>query len=66
VSIVSLVANQVQCPKDDIFINRVNVLYWEDLQDASYVATKLNTLSQTAPACFQPSASPSAVASPAH
>ena len=55
-SIVSLVANQIQCPKDDITINRADVAYWEDLQDGSYVVQRLNQLVQTTQACYQPPA----------
>jgi hypothetical protein len=54
ISIVGLVSNQLQCPLDDITINRSLVLYWEDLQNNSYVAQKLNQQSQTPQSCFQP------------
>jgi len=60
-AIVGFVANQLQCPEDDISINRSLVLYWEDLQDSSYVAQKLNLDSQTPETCFQPTPSPSGV-----
>jgi hypothetical protein len=62
-SIVSLVSNQVQCPKDDISINRANVLYWEDLQERSFVVERLNALQGTPQSCYTPSsASPSPAA----
>jgi hypothetical protein len=65
-AIVSLVANQIQCPRDAITINRADVAYWEELQDSSYVVTRLNQLGQTPQSCFQPpAASPGAAQAPA-
>ena len=55
-SIVSLVANQIQCPKDDIMINRADIAYWEELQDSSYVVQQLSQLTKTEQKCYQPSA----------
>jgi len=60
VAIVSLVANQIQCPKDDIIINRADVAYWEELQATSYVVQRLDQLGQTPQTCYAgPAASPS-------
>jgi len=59
VAIVSLVANQIQCPKDDIIINRADVAYWEELQATSYVVQRLDQLGQTPQTCYAgPAASP--------
>jgi hypothetical protein len=56
--IVGFVANQLQCPEDDITINRSLVLYYENLQASSYVTQQLNQDSQTPETCYQPTPSP--------
>ena len=60
-SITGLVANQIQCPTDFLRLNRNAVLYWQDLQDSSYVVTQLNQLVGKAQTCFTP---PAATATP--
>jgi len=54
-SILGLVGNQIQCPTDEVLINRHNVINVQVLQSTSFVVTRLQTLSQTAQKCFQPS-----------
>ena len=61
-SVLGLVANQVQCPTDDLVINRNVVLYTQQLQSGSYITQQLNQLVQKQQTCFQPSSAP---ASPA-
>jgi hypothetical protein len=58
-AILGLVANQIQCPKDEIIINRHSVLNIQTLQSSSYVVSRLNTLVHQAQKCFQPSSSSS-------
>jgi hypothetical protein len=60
--ILGFVSTQAQCPEDDLSINRSLVLYWEDLQDGSFVAQKLNLDQNQPQTCFQPTPAPS----PAH
>jgi hypothetical protein len=54
ISINSLVSSQIQCPQDEITLDRVNVLYQQDLQNGSFVVQKLNQLVQQPQKCFQP------------
>ena len=54
---MSLVANQLQCPKDYVWINMQSVRYWEDLQDSSFVVQQLNALGSAAKTCVKPSTS---------
>ena len=62
-SLAGLVGNQIQCPTDDLVINRNAVLYYQQLQPSSYVVTKLTQLVQTPQKCVQPaSASPTPAA----
>jgi hypothetical protein len=61
-SLTGLVANQIQCPTDQININRSVVLYIQDLQAGSYVVQQLARLTATAQTCFTP---PAATATPA-
>jgi len=55
-SINSLVTSQIQCPQDDITLDRVNILYTQDLQNSSFVVNTLNTLIKQPQKCFAPSA----------
>ena len=60
-TINSLVGAQIQCPKDEVVINRTDILYTQTLQASSFVVSRLNALSQTPQNCFQP---PAATATP--
>ena len=64
-SINSLVSSQIQCPKNEIVLDKANVLYTQDLQDSSFVVTRLNTLSTQTQNCFQPSPASSSSGAPA-
>ena len=55
-SVAGLVANQIQCPTDEIRLDRRNILYWQTLQDSSYVVQTLNKLVTNPQPCFSPSA----------
>jgi hypothetical protein len=61
-SVAGLVANQIQCPTDEVRLDRHNILYWQTLQDASYVVQTLNKLVTNPQPCFSPSAAPAASA----
>ena len=56
-SLTGLVANQIQCPTDEIHIDRSVVLYIQDLQPGSYVVQQLQKLTATPQTCFTPPAS---------
>jgi hypothetical protein len=56
-SLAGLVGNQIQCPTDDLVINRNAVLYYQELQNESYVVQKLGDLIKgDKQKCVQPSA----------
>ena len=54
-SLAGLVGNQIQCPTDDLVVNRNAVLYYQQLQPSSYVVSKLTQLISQKQACVQPS-----------
>jgi hypothetical protein len=62
-AVLGLVGNQIQCPQDELIINRHAVLDVQELQSKSFVVQRLETLSKNPQTCFQPAA-PSAAASP--
>ena len=62
-SLAGLVGNQIQCPTDDLVVNRNAVLYYQQLQPSSYVVSKLTELIKTPQKCVQPaSATPTPAA----
>ena len=63
-AILGLVANQIQCPKDEVIINRQAVLNIQTLQPSSYVVSRLNGLVGQQQKCFAPTSS-SATPAPA-
>jgi hypothetical protein len=56
-AILGIVANQIQCPKDEVLINRQAVLNIQTLQPSSYVVSRLNTLVTQQQKCFTPTSS---------
>jgi hypothetical protein len=66
-AILGLVANQIQCPTDEIVINRQSVLNIQTLQSSSFVVSKLNQLVKQSQKCFAATAAtatPAATAAP--
>jgi hypothetical protein len=57
-SINSLVTSQIQCPQDDITLDRANILYTQDLESSSFVVTTLNTLVKQPQKCYAGPATP--------
>ena len=53
-SINRLVSSQIQCPTDEIIVSHHAMLYHQDLQNASFVASRLDALSQAPSTCFYP------------
>jgi len=64
-TINSLVSSQIQCPTDEIIVNHHAMLYRQDLNNGSFVVSRLNVLSTQPAACFYPSQASPTPPSPA-
>jgi hypothetical protein len=64
-AVLGLVGTQIQCPTDELIVNRTAVLDVQKLQPQSFVVSRLETLSKTAQNCFQPAAATATPAAPA-
>lgn len=68
IAILGLVQNQIQCPTDEVVINRQSVLNIQTLQSSSFVVSKLSQLVKQPQKCYSPTAAtpaPAATATPA-
>jgi hypothetical protein len=67
-ALLGIVGSQIQCPTDEVLVNRRAVLHIQTLQSSSFVVQKLNVLVKQSQKCFAPTAAtpaPAATSTPA-